>query len=154
MKRRLDLYSYFHAINQVTQRLYYSTFDYSDAVTSRELKAAFQHFDQDSSLSAAVFTGAGGNFCAGYDLQFLAKSESSEGMQDSHHLSSGPMGPTHLQLSKPVIAAVEGYAVAGKPCLAVHSCTVHFFYVLYCDDCDSLCCMEWDGTVSMMLLVT
>ena len=71
-------------------------------------------------MTAAILTGHGENFCAGYDLQFL---EGVGNVKDDNgcveretalRLSSGPMGPTHLLMSKPVIAAVEGYAVAGK----------------------------------------
>ncbi len=57
----------------------------------------------------AVLTGAGGNFCAGFDLKALAARESSR--LDAS--DDGPMGPTRMQLRKPVIAAIEGYAVAG-----------------------------------------
>jgi enoyl-CoA hydratase len=84
-----------------------------DVETSRELKQAFELFDKDDSLSVAVFSGSGGNFCAGYDLQFLAGVDNTGDMRENHSLSKGPMGPTHLCLTKPVIAAVEGYAVAG-----------------------------------------
>lgn len=82
-----------------------------DAATAVELKEAFEQFDANDALSAAVLSGNGNNFCSGYDLHFLANSEQGEIGDDT--LSNGPMGPTHLHLSKPVIAAVEGFAVAG-----------------------------------------
>jgi enoyl-CoA hydratase len=91
-----------------------STCLFIDVDTSQELKMVFEHFDRESSQSVAVFTGAGGNFCAGYDLQFLSGAENSAELRDTHRLDRGPMGPTHMHLSKPVIAAVEGYAVAGE----------------------------------------
>jgi len=66
-------------------------------------------FGEDDSLFVAVLTGAGGNFCAGFDLKALA-SGANYGLTD---MGRGPMGPTRMQLDKPVIAAIEGYAVAG-----------------------------------------
>ena len=80
-----------------------------DAETAAALATAFRDFEKDSSLALAVLTGAGGNFCAGYDLKALAA-----GPRDRLPESGdGPMGPTRMTLSKPVIAAIEGYAVAG-----------------------------------------
>ena len=80
-----------------------------DALTARELADAFRSFDTDPALAVAVLTGAGGHFCAGADLKALAAGDRRE-LFDS---GDGPMGPTRMVLSKPVIAAVEGYAVAG-----------------------------------------
>lgn len=80
-----------------------------DVPTAAALTAAFHKFDQNDSQSVAVLTGAGGNFCAGADLKALADGEQKRVAEDG----DGPMGPTRLRLSKPVIAAVEGYAVAG-----------------------------------------
>ena len=71
---------------------------------------AFKAFDADDSLSVAILTGAEGNFCAGADLQAVAAGKGNPVRPDG---DMGPMGPTRLELSKPVIAAVEGYAVAG-----------------------------------------
>ena len=81
-----------------------------DVTTSEALVEAFRSFDQDDTLSVAILTGAGGNFCAGADLQAIA-----EGKQNRVEIEGdfAPMGPSRLRLSKPVIAAVEGYAVAG-----------------------------------------
>ncbi|MHB8610975.1 MAG: crotonase/enoyl-CoA hydratase family protein [Candidatus Dormibacteraceae bacterium] len=79
-----------------------------DAETARALADAFRSFEADESLMVAVLNGADGNFCAGYDLKALAASP-----PDRLAESEGPMGPTRMNLSKPVIAAIEGYAVAG-----------------------------------------
>ena len=77
--------------------------------TARALAAAFRRFDSEASSSVAILTGRGGAFCAGADLKQIAA-----GRRD-HRVESGdaPMGPTRLKLSKPVIAAIEGPAVAG-----------------------------------------
>src|SRR5438309_8050063 len=77
--------------------------------TAQALAAAFRRFDSDASRSVAILTGRGGAFCAGADLKQIAA-----GRRD-HRVESGdaPMGPTRLKLSKPVIAAIEGPAVAG-----------------------------------------
>jgi enoyl-CoA hydratase len=80
-----------------------------DPETAAELREAFLGFERDQDLSVAVLTGAGGNFCAGYDLKAVAAGRGSRSPAEGE----GPMGPTHLLLTKPVIAAVEGYAVAG-----------------------------------------
>lgn len=85
-----------------------------DGATARELSSAFRTFDADSELSVAVLTGAGGNFCAGFDLKALA-----DGSGPQVTAGDGPMGPTYLRLSKPVIAAIEGYCVAGGMELAL-----------------------------------
>jgi len=77
--------------------------------TARALADAFGKFDQDNSLKVAVLTGAGGTFCAGFDLKEVAQG----GRQLTKDETQGPMGPTWMLLSKPVVAAVEGYAVAG-----------------------------------------
>jgi enoyl-CoA hydratase len=80
-----------------------------DSATARALVEAFRDFDTDSSLRVAVLTGAAGTFCAGADLKALASGRGNSLSEDGE----GPMGPTRMLLSKPVIAAVEGYAVAG-----------------------------------------
>ena len=70
----------------------------------------FKAFDADDSLSVAILSGAEGHFCAGADLQAVAAGKGNPVRPDG---DMGPMGPTRLELSKPVIAAIEGYAVAG-----------------------------------------
>ncbi|MEM9104684.1 MAG: crotonase/enoyl-CoA hydratase family protein [Pseudomonadota bacterium] len=79
-----------------------------DPQTGDALRAIFQAFDADPDQSAAVLCGADGNFCAGFDLKSV-----STGTVRHEPKGEGLMGPTRLLLSKPVIAAVEGYAVAG-----------------------------------------
>ncbi|WP_169569348.1 crotonase/enoyl-CoA hydratase family protein [Sneathiella limimaris] len=80
-----------------------------DYETGELLLAAFDAFDADDSQSVAILTGAGPYFCAGFDLKSLS------GQKDLNYDPEGEgiMGPTRRLLSKPVIAAVEGYAVAG-----------------------------------------
>ena len=80
-----------------------------DPETARALEAAFRDFDAAGDLAVAVLTGAGGNFCAGFDLKAMAAGAT----YAVGETGPGPMGPTRLALSKPVIAAIEGYAVAG-----------------------------------------
>jgi enoyl-CoA hydratase len=80
-----------------------------DRRTAGELAAAFRDFDADDMLDVAILTGTSGNFCAGADLKALARGGGNSMTEDG----DGPMGPTRMELSKPVIAAVEGYAVAG-----------------------------------------
>jgi enoyl-CoA hydratase len=80
-----------------------------DGPTAAALAAAFRRFEDDAALSAAVLTGRGGFFCAGADLKGVADSRGNRVAEDG----DGPMGPSRMLLSKPVIAAVEGYAVAG-----------------------------------------
>ncbi len=80
-----------------------------DRKTAQDLAGAFREFDGDDSLSVAILTGAAGNFCAGADLKAYATGDRRRLGEES----DGPMGPTRMRLSKPVIAAVEGYAVAG-----------------------------------------
>lgn len=79
-----------------------------DPATAASLAEAFREFDRDDLLCVAILTGAGGTFCAGYDLRTVAA-----GPPPLSETGDGPMGPTRMLLSKPVIAAVEGYAVAG-----------------------------------------
>jgi enoyl-CoA hydratase/carnithine racemase len=85
-----------------------------DRITADALAAAFRAFDDDDDLCVAILTGAGENFCAGADLKAIADGAGNrtEPVGDGAQLNA-PMGPTRMQLSKPVIAAVEGYAVAG-----------------------------------------
>ncbi len=87
-----------------------------DVDTKAELYDAFLKFDQDDDLDVAILTGAGGHFCAGADLRAMT-----EGKRKSYDETDpmGPMGPSRMRLSKPVIAAIEGYAVAGGAELAL-----------------------------------
>ncbi len=80
-----------------------------DRPTAEALAAAFRAFEADDALAVAVLTGAGGAFCAGADLKALAEGRGNRIREDG----DGPMGPSRMLLSKPVIAAVEGPAVAG-----------------------------------------
>lgn len=80
-----------------------------DSATASALADAFKEFEGDDDLCAAVLTGSGGTFCAGADLREVADGRRTA-IEES---GTGPMGPTWLQLSKPVVAAVEGHAVAG-----------------------------------------
>jgi enoyl-CoA hydratase len=83
-----------------------------DPETAVLLRDAFLAFDADASQSVAILTGRDGTFCAGYDLKVAARPRSADApLFDAK--APGPMGPTRHLLSKPVIAAVEGYAVAG-----------------------------------------
>lgn len=79
-----------------------------DPDTANALRSAFADFDADEAAQVAILTGAGGNFCAGFDLKSVGS-----GKDRYEPEGVGPMGPTRMLLSKPVIAAVEGYAVAG-----------------------------------------
>ena len=81
-----------------------------DGPTAAALAEAFRAFDADDSASVAVLWGDGGTFCAGADLKAIG-TESSNRVDPLP--ADGPMGPTRMQLSKPVVAAIEGYAVAG-----------------------------------------
>jgi enoyl-CoA hydratase len=86
-----------------------------DGPTAALLADAFRRFDGDEALAVAVLTGAGGVFCAGADLKAVASGTGNRVTPDG----DGPMGPSRMLLSKPVIAAVEGYAVAGGLELAI-----------------------------------
>ncbi|WP_431895369.1 crotonase/enoyl-CoA hydratase family protein [Micromonospora haikouensis] len=80
-----------------------------DGPTARALADAFRAFEADPAAAVAVLWGAGGTFCAGADLKAIGTPSGNRVEPDG----DGPMGPTRLRLSKPVIAAISGYAVAG-----------------------------------------
>ncbi len=80
-----------------------------DRTAAEALAAAFRRFEGDGEAKVAILTGAGGVFCAGADLKAISLGEGNRIADDG----DGPMGPTRMLLGKPVIAAVEGYAVAG-----------------------------------------
>jgi len=82
-----------------------------DRPTADALADAFRRFDGDERLAVAVLTGAGGKFCAGADLK--AMREDASRVTRVAPDGDGPVGPTRMLLGKPVIAAVEGHAVAG-----------------------------------------
>lgn len=80
-----------------------------DRATAEALADAFAGFERDEDSSVAVLTGAGGTFCAGADLKAIAAGSGNRVAPDGN----APMGPTRMTLSKPVIAAISGHAVAG-----------------------------------------
>lgn len=82
-----------------------------DGPTAAALADAFRAFDADHHAAVAVLTGADGTFCAGADLKGIGEGRGNRVERDV--ALDGPMGPTRMLLSKPVIAAVEGFAVAG-----------------------------------------
>jgi enoyl-CoA hydratase len=86
-----------------------------DRATAAALVDAFAAFDGDPTSAVAVLTGSGGTFCAGADLKAVASGSGNRVTETG----DGPMGPTRMRLTKPVIAAIEGYAVAGGLELAV-----------------------------------
>ncbi len=81
-----------------------------DGPTAQALADAFRTFEADTGARVAVLWGAGGTFCAGADLKAVASGSNVNRVEEE---GDGPMGPTRLLLTKPVIAAVSGYAVAG-----------------------------------------
>jgi enoyl-CoA hydratase len=80
-----------------------------DRAAAHELAEAFRAFERDDSASVAVLVGDHGTFCSGADLKAIARGEGNRVEPDG----DGPMGPTRMRLDKPVIAAIEGHAVAG-----------------------------------------
>ncbi|GIF74758.1 enoyl-CoA hydratase [Asanoa siamensis] len=80
-----------------------------DGPTAAALAGAFRAFEADESAAVAILTGAGDTFCAGADLKAIGGAHANRVAA----AGDGPMGPTRMALSKPVIAAIEGYAVAG-----------------------------------------
>jgi enoyl-CoA hydratase len=80
-----------------------------DRETAERLANAFREYEHDKDAYVAVLWGANGNFCSGADLKAIAAGEENRIQKEG----DAPMGPTRLMLSKPVIAAISGYAVAG-----------------------------------------
>jgi enoyl-CoA hydratase len=81
-----------------------------DRPTAEALAEAFRAFDADDSLCVAVLTGAGGTFCSGADLKALSQGAGTNRLEPD---GDAPMGPSRMRLTKPVVAAIEGHAVAG-----------------------------------------
>ena len=98
-----------------------------DPKSADDLVAAFETFDGDDSANVAVFWGEGGAFCAGWDLKSVSSLDQHDPVAvldfpaNGGKAPRGPLGPSRLELSKPVIAAVEGPAVAGGMELAMWS---------------------------------
>ena len=96
-----------------------------DAKSADALVAAFEQFDKDDSANVAVFWGEGGAFCAGWDLKSVSSLDQADPVgrldfpKDGGKAPRGPLGPSRMELGKPVIAAVEGPAVAGGMELAM-----------------------------------
>lgn len=122
-----------------------------DGPMAAELARVFKAFDADPGADVAVLWGAGGNFCAGADLKAVGTARGNV----VETTGDGPMGPTRLRLSKPVIAAVEGYAVAGGLELAVW-CDLR---VVAADAAFGVFCRRWGvplidgGTVRLPRLI-
>src|SRR3989454_12410707 len=81
-----------------------------DRPTAKALAEAFRSFARDENARVAVLWGANGTFCAGADLKAVAAGPARRRLQ----YGDGPMGPTRMHLSKPVVGAISGYAVAGR----------------------------------------
>jgi len=84
-----------------------------DRDTADKLAEAFRAFDGDDALSVAVLCGSGGNFCSGADLKAMSSNVRQANRLNGNMAEDAPMGPSRMVLSKPVIAAVSGYALAG-----------------------------------------
>jgi enoyl-CoA hydratase len=116
-----------------------------DRETAETLCSMFQWFDSQENQRVAVLTGAGDTFCAGADLKAMADGRGNQVRPEG----DGPMGPTRLLLSKPVIAAVEGHAVAGGLELAIW-CDLR---VVARDATFGVFCRRWGGTIRLPRLV-
>lgn len=133
-----------------------------DPETGDALVEAFLEFDNDPDASVAVFWGAGGAFCAGWDLKYVSSLKPGEDpLKDLHFPADGgtaprgPLGPSRLELSKPVIGAIAGPAVAGGMELALW-CDVR---IMEEDSYIGVYCRRWGvplidgGTVRLPRLV-
>jgi enoyl-CoA hydratase len=133
-----------------------------DPTQARALHRAFLAFDADPDAAVAVFYGDNGSFCAGYDLKALSSGEGADWADEivfpddpRAAIPPGPMGASRLELSKPVIAAVEGPAVAGGTELALWA----DFRVMAEDAYFGIYCRRWGvplidgGTVRLPRLV-
>lgn len=126
-----------------------------DGPTAAALADAFREFESDETASVAVLYGAGGTFCAGADLHAAATEQGNRIDPVDDQDADGPMGPTRMRLSKPVIAAVEGHAVAGGLELAIW-CDLR---VVAADAVFGVFCRRWGvplidgGTVRLPRLV-
>jgi len=109
-----------------------------DGRTAAALRAAFEAFEADPALAVAVLTGVGGHFCSGADLAALAD-PALRNVIEPTGTSHGPMGPTRMAFAKPVIAAIEGYAVAGGLELAL-MCDLR---VVGCSATFGVFCRRW-----------
>ena len=137
-----------------------------DPVSADALTAAFLEFDADKDASVAVFYGAGGSFCAGWDLKYVSTLQPAYPLGEldippagargnGGEIPRGPLGPSRLELDKPVIAAIEGPAVAGGMELALW-CD---FRVMAKDSYFGVYCRRWGvplidgGTVRLPRIV-